>query len=600
MPDENVLIPPSSDVYSRIALELFDRSRFAFAPYYNTLQRRYDMYRGTYKTRGQPGWNNINVPLLFSVVQSDVARKAQVLFGGSPLLAFLPTGPEDAEKAARVERLIDIQLAQARTYEKATRFLINADLFGVSVWKYAWDGVRISPDWEFVDQTNFFPFPGMQDIALMPGVVHRFYKEYDDCVRDSEPSEEGTAPIYDAGAVRDLGGSAPHLPDDEAARKHDPATGGGETYMSRVSFSKLVEILEYWGRVPREYALIGADGKPTTEVIITVADRHVLLRAVANPHGAKPFGKYAPFEDPYFFYAPGKVEIGEKLQAAVNRLANTRLDALDLFISPPWLYNENSGLNPRRLVTGPGACIGVNGSVAETELKQLVPDLRGLQGAFVEGEQLWRWMQQSTGIIEDIAQGMGSSQSDRQTAREFVGRQEAVSTRLALESRLAEVQWLEPLGNAFAMMDRRFLPLDKQIKLIGASAVWDPVAERFVPPEPLALGATDLDADYDVKATGATRTLGKQAKVMNLQAAMGVLAVNPQIAATVNWRLFVRQFLALLDVYNADQIMNTEPQMMEALAIGQLLNAKAGPMAAPAPVVENALPPLGAQNGSSS
>ena len=222
--------------------------------------------------------------------------------------------------------------------------------------------------------------------------------------------------------------------------------------------------------------------------------------------------------------------------------------------------------------------------------------MRGVQSVFTELEQMWRWMQQSTGIIEDVSQGIGAS--DRQTAREFVGRQEAVSTRLALEARLAEVQWLEPLGNAFVGMDRKFLPLPMQVKLIGAHATWDPIAERFIAPEPLNVSAEDLMEDRDVRATGATRTISKQARVMNQQAALPLLAANPQVAAAINWRVFVRQFLHLLDIPNVDSMMNTEEQMLQSMQTHMAINAK--PTANGAPqlgFMEQLAPLVGALGG---
>ena len=577
-----------SEKLRRICVETFDRSRMTYAPYFNALQRRYDLYRNKYRLKGAPHWNDVGVPLLFSVVQSDVARKMQVLFGGLPTLGFIPTGPEDSAKALRVERLIDIQLANARTYEKGARFLLNADLYGVSMWKHAWDGVKVAPTWDFIDQTNFFPWPGMIEIEDMVGVVHRFHKEFDSVVADAE------AGVYDKAAVSDLGGASPMA--EERSNRVDPASGVSEPLEANPHYSKPVEIIEYWGKVPNGSAVKREDGTPTLDVIITVANRRVLLRAIANPHGKKPFGRYAPFEDPHYFYAPGKVEIGEKLQAAVNRLANTKLDVLDLNIAPPTLYNENSGFNPRKMFSGPGVYMGVNGPVDETQIRQISPDMRGVQSVFTELEQMWRWMQQSTGIIEDVSQGIGAS--DRQTAREFVGRQEAVSTRLALEARLAEVQWLEPLGNAFVGMDRKFLPLPMQVKLIGAHATWDPIAERFIAPEPLNVSAEDLMEDRDVRATGATRTISKQARVMNQQAALPLLAANPQVAAAINWRVFVRQFLHLLDIPNVDSMMNTEEQMLQSMQTHMAINAK--PSASGAPqlgFMEQLAPLVGALGG---
>lgn len=592
--------------YLQLVREHFDRSRTTFVPYFNKLQRRYDLYRGSYRSASEAGWNDIHVPLLFSVVQSDVARKLRILFGGNPVLSFVPTGGEDQEKARRMERLIDYQLYDAKSYQKGARFLLNADLYGTSIYKYSWKTVYGStrrrgqaaaansrtgsktlrfngPWWEHKDSTDFFPFPGIIDIVDMPGVEDRYYMEFEDILAGAEVGPNGEDPIYDEAQVRKLGSSPPSPPvnDERSWRRNVATSANDEEWMKITSFSKPVEIIEYWGRVPDDMYVVDDQGEEVTELLITVADRNWVLNAIANPHWdrSKPFGAYRPFEDPHFFHPPGKAEVVEKLQVAMNRLANSRLDLLDLTIFPPLFYNENSGLMPRRMFAGPGAMIGMNGSVAESELRQMQFDLRGAGLSMAEGETIWKWMQQSTGIIEDVSQGVGAS--DRQTAREFVGRAEAVSTRLEQEVRLAEVQWLEPLGNSFVEMNRQYLPLEQEVRLIGSHAVWDTVSERFVAPEQIRITQQDLDSDYDVRATGATRAIGKAQKIAGLQQAAQILAPVPQVAATVNWRLFVRQYLSEL-LPNVDQVMNTEQQQQQALATAAQLG---GASPAPSPFV---------------
>jgi len=595
------------DRYLQLVREHFEHSKTTFSAYFNKLQRRYDLYRGSYKTVSEGGWNDIHIPLLFSVVQSDVARKLRIIFGGNPVLSFVPTGGEDQEKARRMERLVDYQLYDAKTYQKGARFLLNADLYGTSIYKYSWKSVYGStrrrgqgavanvrtgsktlrfngPWWEHKDSTDFFPFPGIIDIEDMPGVVDRYYMEFEDIRAGAELGPNGEEAIYDEAQVRKLGENPPSPPvnDERALRRNVATAQQDESWLRITKFSKPVEILEYWGRVPDDMSVTDEAGEEVTELLITVADRKWVLNAIPNPHWdrSKPFGAYRPFEDPHFFHPPGKADVVEKLQVAMNRLANSRLDLLDLTIFPPMLYNENSGLMPRRMFSGPGAMIGVNGSVAETEIRQMQFDLRGAQLSFAEGETIWKWMQQATGIIEDVSQGVGAS--DRQTAREFMGRAEAVSTRLEQEVRLAEVQWMEPLGNAFVEMNRQYLPLDTEVKMIGSHAIWDTVSERIVPPEQIRITQQDLDSDYDVRATGATRSLGRAQKVAGLQQAAQILAPIPQVASTVNWRLFVRQYLAEL-LPNVDQVMNTEQQQQQALMMAAQMNAKG---AAPSPFVD--------------
>ena len=84
---------------------------------YNTYQtqlmktaRRYDMYRGFYQGRYHSFRNNINIPLIFSIIQSDVAHKVQTSFGIWPIVEMHGYGPEDAPTARKNTVLISAQI----------------------------------------------------------------------------------------------------------------------------------------------------------------------------------------------------------------------------------------------------------------------------------------------------------------------------------------------------------------------------------------------------------------------------------------------------------------------------------------------------------
>jgi len=299
-----------------------------------------------------------------------------------------------------------------------------------------------------------------------------------------------------------------------------------------------VEIFEMWGDLPDE--LVPADGVKGR--VITLANGHIVLRNRPNPywHGQIPFKSYCPVPDPHFFHGIGKLETGERLQAAANRFVNQKLDALDLYVDPMFIYDRNRGINVRGLYSRAGGKIGVDGPVDDTAIRPLVPDLRGLANADVEVEQLWRWIQQATGQVEDTMMG-GTGVTKRQTAHEFVGRQESVSTRVLLEARLAEEGWIEPMANAFRFLNRQFLSVPRELRILGGNASMNPVTGEEMPREPEVLDLTDLYPDYDVRARGATQILGKQSMQINLQGLLQSIAGNPAAGVWVNWVNLLRQ-----------------------------------------------------------
>src|SRR5258705_1650953 len=99
------------------------------------------------------------------------------------------------------------------------------------------------------------------------------------------------------------------------------------------------EIREMWGNFPSE---LSPDGE--TNRVVTVANRRFLLRNKPNPfwHRRKPFHVFSPTMDPFYFDAPGKAEVAEKLQIVSNRFINQSLDVADLVGEPMSFFARNS------------------------------------------------------------------------------------------------------------------------------------------------------------------------------------------------------------------------------------------------------------------
>jgi len=125
-------------------------------------------------------------------------------------------------------------------------------------------------------------------------------------------------------------------------------------------------------------------------------------------------------------------------------------------------------------VAGPGKIFGVNGDPSGSLIPVPV-DVRGLQVGGQMTEVIWRFMNMGTGIQEDTVMGGTGMGSDRQTAREFLGRREASGTRLMLESVIYDQTYLEPLADFFCAMDIQLLDTPREVLILGDAAMNDPV-----------------------------------------------------------------------------------------------------------------------------
>ena len=539
------------------------------------LPKLYDLYRGIATGRYHPHKNQVHVPLIFSTIQSDIARKVQTSFGIYPIVSMQGWGPDDAPIARKIEALIDAQMKDVRMFMKALDVYLNADLYGTAVVQHGWrldereaissmpgvmpiTGMQIQqvgrnkkvffdgPDVEGVDLLDSYPQPGFKEIEEMEWFVVRRYLDLED-IRDL--AEQG---IFDQSEVsrleRESGGAANAIEELKSYRTAYTFSDSEEMARNMEKWARPVEVIEMWGTIPRELVSDGVRHR-----VITVANDRYVLRNRPNPywHGLKPFLSYSPMPDPHYFHSPGKAEICEKLQVVANRFTNQILDVMDLFIDPAFFYDRHSGLDTRNLYMRPGRFIGVDGPPGD-KIMPIIPNLQGVQAGTEQTAIIWKWMQQGTGIIEDVVQGAGGN---RQTAREFLGRQEAVATRLMLESRIAEEMFVEPLANAFNQMNKQFLSVPKEIQMLGQSAEMDVITGMSLPKTMETIDALDLVFDYKARARGATTLLNLATRQQNLTLLLQAVSANPIGAQMVNWTAFYRTIFKAFEIDDVDELL---------------------------------------------
>lgn len=555
--------------------------------------RWYNLYRGWHSGAFQAFRNDVSIPLLFSTVWTDVARKINISFGVWPYVSMFGYGPEDTAIARKNELLISAQLRDSGVLAKAADVFLCADLYGTAIVQTGWlhkeetlrkrvsdqggplmgKGERTftekrtqfdGPNWEVIDLIDFFPQPNVRTIDEMTWCIRRYYLDMDELEYMSKPISEDGPEVFDRNAflrLKEKGLMKEIDRETETRRSYvrGPLTEPDARKMEK--YAKPVELIEMWGTVPSEFLSPGM----ATQRVITIANRTEVIRNAPNPfwHGKKPFIAYSPLRDPHFFHGVGKMEIGEKLQLTVNRIANQKLDALDIFIDPVFAYDKSKGVETRNLYMRSGKLVGVDGNPAEA-LMPITPNLSQINQAYGEIESLYRFLQLGTGLSEGFMQEAGGS--SRTTAREFLARQENVSVRLLLESRFAEEIFIEPLCDTFRALNQQFLETPREIKILGVNALVNPITGEPIPPETISVDLDDINRDYDVVARGATQTIGKAARQQNMVLLLQALQTNPMAMQLVNWQAFIRDMFETFEMSNADELLMPTPAQQAALA----------------------------------
>ncbi len=564
---------------------------------YQTLKtktsRWHDLYKMVHRGNFDKGRHNVALPLILSTIQSDVSRKLNTLMNVWPIVGMFGFGPEDAAVARKNELLISAQLLDSDSYVKAYDFLWSADTYGTGILQHGWkydeeDLIRREqialpasmkmaevlrtqtaitydgPDWEPFDLVDAFPQPGQHNMLDMGWFIRRQRMDLD------EVRQLADFDIYDKSALSKLE-TLTMLGDVEASvndrTSHNWSPTSQAENMRTERFARPIEIWEMWGTVPSE--MVPDDGG--TQRVVTIANGRVILRNRPNPfwHGKKPFLNYSPIRDPHEFFGMGKAEISEKLQYTANKMVCSKLDALDLFIHPQFIGNKNAIIDRRKLKTAPGAVHWVEGPPQEA-LQALVPNMTGVQQTYQEVQDIWNWIQIGSGIFEGAGMG-GSGGPDRETARGFMGRQEAMSVRLMMEAQLAEQQFLIPLAQSYRTYNRQFLTVPKEMRVLGMNASMNPITGEPIPQEELVVGMDDLYYDYDVRAMGSTQALGKQEKVQRLAGLFQMAASHPAGMALVNWTAFFREMFLANELMNTQELLNPPPSQMGKIQQAQMV-----------------------------
>src|SRR3990172_6483116 len=590
MPGARPANPTRERISEERVIELVDSRRKDSLDYnrsvFGRLQGYYDAYRGHWLGKTAQFRNNITMPFIFAMIQSDVARKVQTSFGTWPIVQFEGYAPEDSARAKRNEVLISAQMKDADSVMKAVDFCLQADICGTGVARWGWKnitrrnryrkleqvgpGLRVpvmyednaeifnGPDWDVVDRLDFWQQPGRKRIPDMDWVIHRYWLDWDNMMDDANSEY----PYFDKSAVVRLQnfplGSSAH---DEWTQRRVSFRNEYD-YAARIKerFAKPVEIWEMHGLVPSEFAIGGM-----RHLCVAIGNERVVLkyREGPMPNQTKPFGAYSPMSDPYSFDGPGKAEIAFGPQRTADRLNNQRLDAIDHIIDPQYVVANSANLNTQNLFSRAGRIILVDGDASENTFRAISPDMRGLQIGSDEIGRLFQMMQLGTGETEAI---IGLAGQSRETARGFLGRQENALTRLSLESRLLEEGFVEPLANAFRLMDKLLMPLPHELKILGSLATTNPVTGLPYLPENIQVDYDDLAADYRARAVGTSQMMGRGVRQQNLLGLLQMMSTNPTLMQIVNWANFARQAFELFDFKNVNELLVQQVPAVNQLA----------------------------------
>jgi hypothetical protein len=391
-------------------------------------------------------------PALAQAVEMTVSEVDEALFS-KDVWFDIADDVSDAEQmdaiAARDQLRYD--LAKANAPDAVSEAVLNGALFGTGLVKMNTEVVEektlardpttrqlnttgdqnVMVTWEPIRPDEFVPDPSGRSIGEMLGMFHKVKKPLHVVLEKIE------AGIYRQDALATLSKHVSGSTSDTDVDSQDPQS------LLAADEGDEVEILEYHGKVPMKLLnqaiserkdtqgnillntnpvddILNEDGQ-MVEVIVTIANRHTLLRAMVNPFVMQDRSIVAfQFEKvPGRFWGRGVAEKGYNPQKALDSEVRARIDSL-AFLSSPMLAVDG-GRIPRgfKMEIKPGKVWMTQGPPAEilqpVQIGALEPN------TFNQASEMERMVQMATGAFDTATQLKGVDQNGPQAASMLMG-----------------------------------------------------------------------------------------------------------------------------------------------------------------------------------
>lgn len=511
-------------------LGMYDKWSTWRRPYETLWDEIYRLYMSLQSSQKTPTRAKVFVPVTFQVIENAVAKFIALLFNNEEFFEVVPTNPKDHPQAEVITKILVYQLGKANFFLKFIDFVKQLLLYGTSYFKIYWKVkrqwvwtrepirapitvfgfslgmnrivgwsekkeykvVERRPEIDVLDVMDVYPEPGSQKDQDGRGVFLRSYLSLDEI----KSLGKGKYPVYSNTEDRRLtetDGQESLLNSRYATRGTSDAKYNGD--------KGKVEILEFWGCYD-----LDEDGIKE-EVLITLANRTVLLRAVPNPfhHQKRPLVKAALFPVPMEWFGIGMVEPIIPLQHELNTLRSQRLHNINLSLNRMWKVNSLADVDVDTLVSSPNGIVLTDDMGAVEPL--LTTDSTG--GAFQESEIVKSDIENVT--VPRSVQGIPESGRLGRTAR---GAQLIISQALekfGLSAKLVE----DAIKKVLRMMHQLNLQFIDSEDVARETGMNGSIFDTEVTPEMIR-------ADVMFKMVGVSDMVGKEAKINQITSFMGL------------------------------------------------------------------------------
>lgn len=545
--------------------------------------RLYAEYKQVIQTRRDG--SNYPSSEFFVVVETILPRVLRAFFSVKPAFKVMPTSEVGEERAEMIEALLWNQWTGSMKIEEAVEFLARqAVKYGTGISKVVWTSNVASSYHELLERDQngiptgrvlgqieeqvknesprFIPMhlydfwiePAARSIEEADYVIHRTWTPLPVL---QELQRKGvyrnvdqlgpTVSVYDAAflsesAYRGTGGTGTY----GRPYKHQRA-GAYSPFNYQDRYAPLVEVLEYWGTA------YGSDRmgqlRPIRDRVITIANRHVVLRNGENPLQSKrkPFFAVHAHKDEDEFYSMGFLEPLERTAIAGQGLTNMMIDNVVYAINNQYLVSRSARLPVSSIRPRP------HGTIPVDDISGVVPLPK--QDIVPSAHILRQWFEQRGKVISgttDFVRG-DTSTGGSDTATEVVQGIQQGNLRFDL--------FLGNFKSAFREglliqheMNQQFLSVEQVIKMTGQTGEeWRRVSRQ------------DIGGSVDFVFHGDESMASDQALQQRSMLLFERLLSDPEIRASVDMRKVLKRMFDIFRVSGSEDFL-LDPDRFETLA----------------------------------
>lgn len=521
IPGENIVDVDKDKILSFVK-EIYDYSFAVKKQYMSSWDKMWQLYNNQYDFSQKAPWQSKMFTTKFNAsIKTFLTIIKRAVLGTKKFFSVQGIGAESKQKQLNVERLLEYWITKTNFRHEFTKSIIAGILSNLCILKCYWnDGVQIEccdPYYVTLDPTGRNKF-----------IIHQIKLDYYDV---KKLAEKGVYDINEVNKIQEDYVRQELEYKDRLRRK--------EVEVSRPSFRKEVEIMEYYGDVFDEYGNVILEN-----VIVTIANEDYILRVVPNPYPIRPFFIAPLVYKPFSVYHKNFYEdvVNSGLVEEMSRVLNGIIDGHLFSIAKAFEINIDVVYDPEELKSGiaPGKVFKRIGGMPEQMIKEINIGNISQQNLAVY-EILSREFQNATAITEFIM-GLPTSRG-RPTATEVMYKsQQSINTIQDIASDL-ENYLIEPLFEFIFDLVMKYQTDFSDAELqefLGDHIDYNTDYEVFK--------NKYLRGYYKFKVNGLSSTLLRSQIVEKISLLLQILQVNPNWLQRINFEQLLYKVMEGLDL----------------------------------------------------